>query len=176
MADVSTSLQPINVSWRGVAWRAAIIVSLPAAVVLADYLGVIKGDTSALLHAAVLVAVIAIVAIDAVNRKSQAAIYYVLPVALMTSPLLRIEADRTQEVARWRIVLMEACAAADSSSEFAARCEEARVRIDYEPCDFGTSAEQCRREFHRDANWLLIETPIPPHRYGDMLPLEETPQ
>lgn len=168
MTDVSPELR---LTWEGVAWRAGIVVGLPLAVTVADYLGWLRIDTSSSLYPLMLIAILLVLMLEAARRKSPALTYYFLPLVLIAPPYFQREADRVQEVARWRIVLMESCSDAAPQSERAALCNVSRVRADFEPCDFGTTASQCRIELYRDAGWPLPQTPIPPHQYGETLPL-----
>jgi hypothetical protein len=153
------------------AWRIAVIVGVPACVVAADYAGWLLFDTGGTLPVVVLLSILAVIGIDAVRRKSFWASTYMIVVLMFSSSLLSGEARDVREAARWRIALAEACGAAPVGSEAANRCADAGVRADYEPCDFGATAEACRRELYRDAGWPLTETPIPPHRSGETLPL-----
>lgn len=176
MSEAGVGLHRLKLTWQSIAWRAAVVVGLPTCAAFADYHGWIKADVRALTYWTVLLAILTIVAIEALRHRSRAAHLFLLPVFALPPTLLRIEADRMQEVARWRIVLMEVCTTAGPTSELATHCRETRVRADYEPCDFGVTAEQCRSELYRDAGWPLPGTPILPHRYGDTLPLGRTSQ
>jgi hypothetical protein len=169
MTEASPPTNPQSVA--GLLLRFGFVIAFATAAVGADYLGWLTGDSGALLYYAVLVALVIILVLSLDGQRLRGGYLWFMLVILMIAPqLLRIEAQRTREVAEWRILLMETCASADPASPFAERCGEARVRADYEPCDFGTTAEQCRRELYRDARRTLRETPIPPHSYGDTLP------
>jgi hypothetical protein len=163
--------QAKDLTWGWFAWRIAVIIGVPALVVIADYLGWLTFDTGGTLPFVVVLSILAVIGIDAIRRKSFWASTYMIVVMLFSLGLLRYEARDVREAARWRVALVEMCTVAPMGSEVAERCADARVRADYEPCDFGATAEACRRELYRDAGWPLKETPIPPHRYGQTLPL-----
>jgi len=167
---MAEDMPPLNITWRGAVWRVALIVVSGGGIVLADYLGWVTGQSSALLYSAVLVAIIWIAAVEAFQRRSRGAAYWIIAVAFTVPAVLRIEAERTRETAQWRIALMGVCATANPESGLAVQCRAAEVRADYEPCDFGVTAEQCRQELYHDAGWQVPHTPIPPHRYGETLP------
>lgn|GEM_PF-6363835 len=153
------------------AWRILVIVGTPTLVVLADYAGWLTFDDGRAWPVVVLLSILAVIGIDAIRRKSFWASTYMTVVLLSSLNFFSIEARDVREEARWRIALIETCSTARVGSEAANFCADAHVRADYEPCDFGVTAEACRRELYRDAGWPLNETPIPPHRSGETLPL-----
>lgn len=163
--------QAKGLTWGWFVWRFAVIAGAPVLVVLADYAGWLRFDTGNSLLVVVLLSILAVIGIDAIRRKSFWASTYMVVVMLFTMNFFQDEARDVREVARWRVALVESCAVAPVGSASADRCVDARVRADYEPCDFGATAEACRGELYRDAGWSLNETPIPPHRYGETLPL-----
>ena len=160
-----------DLTWRWFAWRIAVIVAVPTLAVLADYAGWLTLNTGRTIPVAVLLSVLAVMAIDAVRRKSFWATSYVVGVFMLSQAMLTGEARDVRQDARFRIALINACANANPASELAAQCHAALVWANYEPCDFGTTPEACRRELFRDAGWPLNETPIPPHGSGETLPL-----
>jgi len=153
------------------AWRIAIILGLPTLAIFADYAGWLIIDTGRTVPIIVMLSIFVVLAIDAMRRKSFWASTLAIFTIFVGQSYLQSESRETREVARWRIVLTEACRSASLESSLSAQCADAWVRADYEPCNFGSTPEQCRVELYRDAGWPLNETEIPPHRSGQTLPL-----